>query len=172
MGPWGHAVIRLGPPKSALVRFGDVLCHCRGHTWVHECRGVFTTADNACPRIGSRLGDFVVDVSLLAARGFVGAKAADALAGRTLNAFMALGRPAWREVRARLHALFSDAVGADSALRDDTLLAAAVLIPVDAARMLLPAAVGDYTDFYSSRDHAYNVGVMFRGPANALQPNW
>lgn len=92
----------------------------------------------------------------------------------TLNAFMALGRPAWRHVRERLQALLAaeDYPGADAALRTNEALKTAVLIPASAVKMQLPATIGDYTDFYSSRDHAYNVGVMIRGPANALQPNW
>lgn len=48
-----------------------------------------------------------------------------------------------------------------------------VLVPVDGSVVMhLPAQIGDYTDFYSSKYHAYNVGVMFRGKDNALQPNW
>jgi fumarylacetoacetase len=92
----------------------------------------------------------------------------------TLNAFMALGRPAWRAVRARLQSLFAaeGEVGADSSLRSNAALRAVVLRDVTTVAMQLPATVGDYTDFYSSRDHAHNVGVMIRGPANALQPNW
>jgi fumarylacetoacetase len=92
----------------------------------------------------------------------------------TLNAFMALGRPAWVHVRARLQALLAaeDYPGADPRLRTDAALQARALLPRAAVRMCLPATIGDYTDFYSSRDHAYNVGVMIRGPENALQPNW
>src|SRR6185437_8590304 len=47
-----------------------------------------------------------------------------------------------------------------------------VLVPMNEVSMLLPADIGDYTDFYSSREHASNVGTMFRGPDKALQPNW
>jgi hypothetical protein len=95
----------------------------------------------------------------------------------TLNAFMALGRPAWHHVRVRLQALLAlererGDYPVDPALRNNEELKAQALIPLKNVKMLLPANVGDYTDFYSSRDHAYNVGVMIRGPANALQPNW
>jgi fumarylacetoacetase len=45
-------------------------------------------------------------------------------------------------------------------------------VPVVVVSMHLPAAIGDYTDFYASMDHAKNVGIMFRGPENALLPNW
>lgn len=87
----------------------------------------------------------------------------------TLNAFMALGRPAWAEARATLLHLLS--VG-EGALRDDAALRSRVLLPRSEVRMHLPAAIGDYTDFYASREHATNIGVMFRGRDNALQPNW
>ncbi len=95
---------------------------------------------------------------------------------------MALGRPAWRHVRSRLQALLasppeggsqeSSSYALDASLRTNEDLKAKALLPMKSVRMLLPADIGDYTDFYSSRDHAYNVGVMIRGPANALQPNW
>lgn len=87
----------------------------------------------------------------------------------TLNAFMALGRPVWRDARAVLQRLFSRECGD---LRDDAALRARAMHPLASVRMELPAAIGDYTDFYASRDHAYNVGVMLRGKDNALQPNW
>ena len=87
----------------------------------------------------------------------------------TLNDFMALGRPAWAEARATLQRLLS---AAEPALRDDAALHSQALVPRREARLHLPAAVGDYTDFYASREHATNIGVMFRGRDNALQPNW
>jgi len=57
-------------------------------------------------------------------------------------------------------------------LRDNTELRERALIPMEKVTMHLPARIGDYTDFYSSRDHATNVGTMFRGKENALMPNW
>lgn len=82
---------------------------------------------------------------------------------------MALGRPAWAEARATLQRLLSADEGV---LRDDAPLRAAALVPQAQATMHLPAAVGDYTDFYCSREHATNCGAMFRGRENALNPNW
>lgn len=82
---------------------------------------------------------------------------------------MALGRPAWAEARATLLRLLS--VG-EGVLRDDAVLRSRALLPRSEVRMHLPAAIGDYTDFYASREHATNIGVMFRGRDNALQPNW
>lgn len=88
---------------------------------------------------------------------------------------MGKGRPVWKDARARIQALLAapeSCADADATLRGDAALKAKALLPAADVAMHLPAAIGDYTDYYSSRDHATNVGVMFRGPANALQPNW
>ena len=121
------------------------------------------------------IGDFVVDLSVLAANGiFAGGAGGDAttsaLQKPLLNDFMSLGRPVWRSVRSKIQSLLR--LNDDSTLRENTELRSSCLIPSSDVEMKLPARIGDYTDFYSSRDHAYNVGVMIRGPANALQPNW
>ena len=87
----------------------------------------------------------------------------------TLNSFMSLGRPAWLEARHTVQRLLSAGEGA---LRDDTRLRGQALLHMAEARMHLPAAIGDYADFYCSREHATNVGVMFRGEQQPLQPNW
>ena len=57
-------------------------------------------------------------------------------------------------------------------LRDNEALRAKALVPQSQAIMEMPASIGDYTDFYASREHATNVGTMFRGPEDALMPNW
>lgn len=88
---------------------------------------------------------------------------------------MSRGRAVWKDARARIQALLATPEShpqADARLREDAELHAMALLPAADVTMHLPCTIGDYTDFYSSRDHAYNVGVMFRGPANALQPNW
>ena len=100
----------------------------------------------------------------------------------TLNSFMSHGRPTWVAVRDRLIALFlskprearrgGTALKPDGRLRDDPALRSAAIRPMETATFHLPAEIGDYTDFYSSREHATNVGIMFRGEDNALQPNW
>lgn len=106
-----------------------------------------------------------------------------------LNAFMECERRVWAAVRDRLISLFmtsdegcdGDADGSsggghlpqpDTRLRDSASLRKQVFHPLVEATFHLPAAIGDYTDFYSSREHATNVGIMFRGKDNALQPNW
>jgi fumarylacetoacetase len=82
---------------------------------------------------------------------------------------MSAGRAAWSEVRAAISRLLrSD----EPTLRDNTPLRNSALIPMADVEMLLPAEIGDYTDFYSSRQHAHNVGTMLRGPDKALMPNW
>jgi fumarylacetoacetase len=86
-----------------------------------------------------------------------------------LNAFMALGRPAWREARSTLQALISKQ---DPRLANASAVLEKALIPLSKVKNHLPAEIGDYTDFYSSKEHATNVGTMFRGKDNALMPNW
>jgi fumarylacetoacetase len=87
----------------------------------------------------------------------------------TLNPFMALGPKVWSQTRARI----SELLRHDSPeLRDNDELRARALVPMAKVNLHLPIAVAGYTDFYSSKEHATNVGVMFRGKDNALQPNW
>jgi fumarylacetoacetase len=134
--------------------------------------GVFRSRSGGAPHIGVAIGDMVLDLAILEESGLLDTPA---IHGRgvfqepTLNAFMALGRTAWREVRESVRRLLS---ADEPTLRDNTAVREHALLPVKDVELLLPAAIGDYTDFYSSREHATNVGVMLRGPANALQPNW
>ena len=134
--------------------------------------GVFRPSAGLKPRIGVAIGDAVLDLSVLVDRGLFNGRTVgngDALREPNLNPLMGLGRKAWREARNRLtHLLSAD----EPALRDDAGARQAAFHPMSRVEMLLPAVIGDYTDFYSSREHATNVGVMFRGPDNALQPNW
>lgn len=134
--------------------------------------GVFSTADDPAKRVGVRLGDTVVDLAYLETHGLIavpGAGRAPVFHG-TLNAFMALGRDAWDSVRGRLQDLLR-ADGPDDFRASETHRSAGMHALSDVT-MHLPAEIGDYTDFYSSRQHATNVGTMFRGPENALMPNW
>lgn len=86
-----------------------------------------------------------------------------------LNAFMAQPRAVWTAARATIQRLLSKT---EPLLQENAALRARALLPMDTVLMHLPAEIGDYTDFYSSREHATNVGIMFRGKENALQPNW
>lgn len=133
--------------------------------------GVFQLADNQ-PRIGVAIGKMVLDLNVLANAGLLtGTHLGDGstLKETTLNSFMSLGRPAWKELRAILTNLLS---ANTTTLRDNDELKGQSLHEQEKVTMLLPARIGDYTDFYSSRYHAFNVGTMFRGKDNALQPNW
>jgi fumarylacetoacetase len=134
--------------------------------------GVFS-----CPRRGPRcataIGDNALDLAALADSGLLADLPFDAgstFRQPTLNKFMALNRSAWRATRARLTELLIE--NGDDRLRRDSALCKAVLRPLQHVKMHLPAQIGDYTDFYASREHATNVGIMFRGRDNALQPNW
>lgn len=82
---------------------------------------------------------------------------------------MAQGKKAWATARATIQHLLDANV---PTLRDNEELRKKALISMKNVMMHLPAKIGDYTDFYSSREHATNVGIMFRGKENALQPNW
>jgi len=132
--------------------------------------GIFSTS-NSSPRAGVAIGDQIVDLAALASAGhFKGLKDDGAfLAEPTLNTFMGEGKAAWDTVRSTVAALLAED---NATLRDDAALRAQVMIPMADATMHLAARIGDYTDFYSSREHATNVGTMFRGKDNALQPNW
>jgi fumarylacetoacetase len=134
--------------------------------------GVFKTAAGSPARIGVAIGDEVLDLAVLADAGLLsGGDLGDGSVFResTLNAFMGLGRPAWTAARSTLIKLLRDD---EAILRDDAGLRGAALHNQTAVEMVLPAAIGDYTDFYSSREHATNIGIMLRGKDNALQPNW
>src|ERR1019366_7650231 len=87
----------------------------------------------------------------------------------SINAFMALGPKDWSPPRARISELLRHD---HPQLRDDKFLRERALVPMAQVKLHLPIAVAGYTDFYSSKEHATNVGVMFRGKDNALQPNW
>lgn len=87
----------------------------------------------------------------------------------TLNDFIALGKEKTRDVREKI----SELLQTDNAsLRDNKIAREMALVPMEEATMLMPVHIGDYTDFYSSEQHAYNVGCLFRDPENALMPNW
>jgi fumarylacetoacetase len=126
-------------------------------------------ADNR-PRIGVAIGDRVLDVPRaieLKLLDTLKVDAVDALRSETLNDYMALGRMHWKQVRRAVASLLEES----SRVRDDLGMQTAVLVPMIEAEMLLPASIGDYTDFYASIHHATNVGSMFR-PDNPLLPNY
>jgi fumarylacetoacetase len=134
--------------------------------------GVFSPPTSSTPRVGVAIGPHVLDLAVLNAEGSFDHPAVNdnrPFAEASLNAFMALGAPVWAAVRERVYTLLR----ADTPdLRDDPALREKVLHDRETVTLHLPVEVGDYTDFYSSEHHARNVGTMFRGPENALKPNW
>ena len=134
--------------------------------------GVYSPIEGGPTHPCSRIGDFIIDLTILQDAGIFNGP----LVGKTqvfkqsnLNAFIALGKDAWSEVRHKLSSLLQKS---NPRLQEDEALKQRVLIPIHKIKMHLPVQVGDYTDFYSSKEHAQNVGTMFRGPDNALMPNW
>jgi len=133
--------------------------------------GVFRRTVSSPSAVGVAIGEQVLDLTLLEQRGQLGPvhPAGPLFAGATLNAFLAAGPDFWHAVRARISQLLQ---ANEPTLRDDDGLRQQALVPRSEVQLLLPVEIGDYTDFYSSRQHATNVGIMLRGPDNALMPNW
>ncbi len=131
--------------------------------------GVFSTEGHA--RAGTAIGNQVLDLAVLHESGLLdGLDLPQRIFEDTvLNAYMALGKKVWTPTRNRIIQLLSE--GNDE-LSGNRILCERALFAQSEVTMHLPVQVGDYTDFYSSREHATNVGTMFRDPANALLPNW
>ena len=125
--------------------------------------GVFSVGGDA-PRCGMALGDFVLDVAGLEGEGLL------SLGGPYLDApywndLMEAGPAVWADLRAQVTALLRDGSSKRFLVEDH-------LVPLASVTLHLPFVVAEYTDFYSGRHHATNVGTMFRGADNALPPNW
>jgi fumarylacetoacetase len=134
--------------------------------------GAFRRVNDDSPRIGVAIGDMVLDLSVLSEHDLLNGPAPGQRyfeKQTTLNDFMSRGPAAWREARTTIARLLS---ADEPMLRDNVALRDRALVPMSDVHMVLPAKIENYTDFYSSKDHATNVGVMLRGPDNALQPNW
>ncbi|MBK7427491.1 MAG: fumarylacetoacetase [Saprospiraceae bacterium] len=118
----------------------------------------------------SRVGKYVIDLTYLQDNGyFVGLNLPSGIFHKSyLNDFIALGKAQTQAVRERI----SDLLREGSSYTDLKEKTAYFMLPVEEVKMSMPVRIGDYTDFYSSREHATNVGTMFRDPANALLPNW
>lgn len=124
------------------------------------------------PRAGVAIGNYILDLQVLAELGHVDTlnlHDVSVFSKPFLNDFIALGKPAWQAVRQRV----SELLRHDNAkLRDHYDHRSRALVYDTDVTMQLPVKIGDYTDFYSSIEHATNVGTMFRGADNALMPNW
>ncbi|MGB6153680.1 MAG: fumarylacetoacetase [Pricia sp.] len=132
--------------------------------------GVFLTRDDNIT-IGSRIGDYAIDIDALHRLGYFSEipLTKDIFSQDSLNNFISEGQKIWRQVRNRISELFD---AANDELKKNESHRKTVLFAVDEIEMKLPVHIGDYTDFYSSREHATNVGTMFRDAENALLPNW
>jgi fumarylacetoacetase len=133
--------------------------------------GVFS-ARGLAPRVGVAIGDYVLDLWELEQDGrFEGCGSGElgVFSSPALNPFMTLGPKVWTKTRTRISELLRED---HPELRDNEDLRSRTLVPMADAKLHMPFAVSGYTDFYSSKEHATNVGVMFRGKDNALQPNW
>lgn len=133
--------------------------------------GVFKPKPDGNARIGVAIGSFILDLSVLEDRGLLKNSSFEKnLFNRcSLNLFMSQDKKVWKEIRTKLQSLLRED---NDELRDNKELCQEAFIPMEDAIMCLPVEIGDYTDFYSSKEHATNVGIMFRGKENALMPNW
>ena len=132
--------------------------------------GVFKT-DQLEPRVGVRIGDSVLDLKTLHVLGYLDNLPYNIASfdASTLNILMKKGKLAARRLRDRISDLLNKE---NMELQNNEHHVEQVIIAESAAEMLMPIEIGDYTDFYSSKEHATNVGTMFRDPNNALLPNW
>lgn len=119
----------------------------------------------------SAIGNWAIDLNYLYSKGYFDSinLPTNVFNQSTLNEFIGLGKPITNAVRNRLIDLFTKE---NAELQGSTADKDACLIPMPALEMLMPVKVPNYTDFYSSIEHATNVGTMFRDPDNALFPNW
>ena len=126
--------------------------------------GVFSLGDDD-PRCGVAIGDMILDMRAAEEAGLLGLDRGPLFDVPFWNEVMEEGPSLWAALRAQLQAMLAK----DSAAQADLQ---PLLVPQSAAQMHLPFLVAEYTDFYAGRHHAQNVGTMFRGPENALPPNW
>lgn len=132
--------------------------------------GVFKS-ENVPARVGTRIGDQVIDLNALFILGYLDNLPFTNADFNTdsLNKLMKKGKKATTDLRNRISKLFDKE---NNDLSSNAHHVQQVVFTVEQTEMCMPVQVGDYTDFYSSRDHATNVGTMFRDPDNALLPNW
>ncbi len=124
------------------------------------------------PRVGVAIGEYILDLSVLEKEGYFNETPIQnekVFSECSLNKFMSKGHEAWQAVRNVLQKVLHED---EPKLRDNQPLREQAFVLQKDATMLLPVEIGDYTDFYASKEHAANVGTMFRGKENALMPNW
>ena len=132
--------------------------------------GVFLTRDDIIT-IGTRIGNTAIDLGALHQLGYFRniPLTDDIFLQDSLNDFISDGKKTWRAVRNRIAEIFDVKNDELQGNEDHKRI---ILFDLEEIEMQLPVQIGDYTDFYSSREHATNVGKMFRDPENALLPNW
>ncbi len=139
--------------------------------------GIISSATSPLRRPATIIGTHVLDLKVFAERnGFAGLDAIqphlDVFSSTSLNAFAQLGRPIHSKVRTYLQNVLSEDTAHPTILRDNAALRSASILPLNTITSHLPMEIGDYTDFFAGIHHASTVGSLFRGPANALQPNY
>lgn len=139
--------------------------------------GIISSSTDPTPRPAVAIGDHALDLKAFSFDGGFASsneinQKASVFSEPTLNAFAALGRPFHRLVREYLQSVLSSDTKSPEVLKDNDKLRESALLPLSQVKTHLPLAIGDYTDFYASTNHAFNVGCLFRGPENALQPNY
>jgi len=132
--------------------------------------GIINSA-NLSKRVAVRIGDYALDLKVLAELGYLKDTGFDSsdFDAPFLNPMMKKGKLAVRGLRNRISELLLDS---STSLQNNPSQIEQVLHLISAVEVSMPVEIGDYTDFYSSKEHATNVGMMFRDPANALLPNW
>ncbi|RSL91812.1 Fumarylacetoacetase [Fusarium floridanum] len=140
--------------------------------------GIISTVSKPIRRPAVAIGNHVLDLSVFASQGGF-AKLVDlpkdklsVFSQSTLNDFASLGRPLHKATRSYLRDVFRQDTSFPELLKDNEALKKEALIPLSEVETHLPLRIGDYTDFFAGRNHAQTVGALFRGPANALQPNY
>jgi len=120
--------------------------------------------------VASRIGEYAIDLAELNRNGLLGVDYIDSVfESEYINDCIGLGRELMRELRNRISRLLDDK---HTELKSDPELRNQCIVPIEDVEVCMPLKIGNYTDFYSSKEHATNVGTMFRDPANALLPNW
>lgn len=129
--------------------------------------GVFARKDGS-KHCGCAIGDYILDLTILEEEGFFdfNRRVFDT---PSLKKFMSQGRRAWKSTRQKISELLRED---NPTLRDNSSLTEKAIISQSDVKMIMPVEIGDYTDFYSSKEHATNIGLMIRDPKNPLLPNW
>lgn len=139
--------------------------------------GIISTPSRPKPLPAIAIGEYALDLARFTSQNGFSALSTiqldqEVFSSPTLNAFAALGKPTHSAVRRYLQSIFLEETPFPQVLKENEPLQKTALIPLKNVTMHMPMAIGDYTDFYAGLNHAYNVGVLFRGPDNALQPNY